>query len=354
MTESQGDSESFCIACGAPDPIVEGHCADCIREQVDALQGPGRPVEIERCAHCGAFQAGQNIEDAENVVEAVERAAVGSVKVPANLADVEIGVRTRRRDPQTFGVLVEVEGQYGGTVDIADEEAIRVDVHQISCDACSRRHGGYYEAIVQVRYEGEEEVSDEQAGDIAEIIEEEVRHAGGLSGGQAYLLKATPQHGGYDYYFGAKPVAKSIATRIADTYGGEKTRSTTLAGRRDGEDFHRLTIAVRIPRVRPGSVVGYEDEVIRVHSRHGNRLVGKTVPDGDGRTIEQRDTDRAQVLDTKIVEVVYAEGGEGQVLDPDTLDSVQVRLPEDAKTGDELEAVRYEGRLVVLGPPGWE
>jgi nonsense-mediated mRNA decay protein 3 len=346
--------EAFCVDCGAEDPLPGGRCAACVEEKLDVVKGPSKPITLERCAHCGSFEPGHGVEDAENVVEAVEQAAVGSVLIPQELEDVEIGVRTHRRDPQSFEVLVEAVGRYAGEVAVRGEAEIEVAIETISCEACSKRHGGYYEAIVQVRYEGEEEVSDEQAGDIAEMIEEEVRRAGGLSGSQSYLLKATPKHGGYDYYFGAKPVAKSVATRIADTYGGEKNHSTTLAGRKDGEDFHRLTISVRIPKVRPGSVVGFDDEVIRVHGRHGNRLVGKTVPDGEGRTIEKRETDRAEVLDTEIVEVVYNQGGEGQVLDPLTLDSINVRLPQGVEAGDELEAVRYRGNLYVLGELGFD
>jgi len=346
--------EAFCVACGAADPLPGGRCASCVEETVDVVKAPDGPVALERCAHCGSFASSHDVDDAENVVEAVERVAIGSVLIPQRLEDVELGVRTHRRDPSTFEVLVEAAGRYAGEVRLAGEDEVLVNVETISCEACSRRHGGYYEAIVQVRYEGDEEIGDEQAGDIAEMIEEEVRQAGGFSGGQSYLLKATPKHGGYDYYFGAKPVAKSVATRIADTYGGEKTHSTTLAGRKDGEDFHRLTISVRIPKVRPGSVVAFDDEIIRVHGRHGNRLVGKTVPEGDGRTIEKRETGRAEVLEPELVEVVYAEGGEGQVLDPVTYDSVQVRLPEGVETGDELEAVKHRGRLVVLGEPGFE
>lgn len=353
MAEHEAE-EAFCVECGAAKPLPGGRCASCVEETISVVKAPDKPIVLEQCAHCGSFEAGYDVEDAENVVEAVERAAVGSVLIPQLLEEVEIGVRTHRRDPQRFDVLVEAKGRYAGEVTVSGEDEVDVRVERISCEACSRRHGGYYEAIVQVRYEGEEEVSDEEAGDIAELIEEEVRHAGGLSGGQSYLLKATPKHGGYDYYFGAKPVAKSVATRIADTYGGEKTHSTTLAGRQDGEDFHRLTISVRIPKVRPGSIVAFEDEVVRVHGRHGNRLVGKTVPGGDGRTIEKRNTDRARVLEPEIVEVVYNQGGEGQVLDPVTLDSVQVRLPRGVEAGDEVEAVRFRGRLIVLGEPGFE
>jgi len=353
MSEDETE-EAFCVACGAPDPLSGGRCGRCVRQQVEAVKGTDQPVEIEQCAHCGSFEAGHDIEDAESVVEAVERAAVGSVLIPRELEDLEIGVRTHRRDPSAFDVTVEARGHVDGEVPLEGAAEVPVQVETISCDACSRRHGGYYEAIVQVRYEGDEEVSEEQAGDIAVMIEEEVRAAGGLSGGSSYLLKATPKHGGYDYYFGAKPVAKSVAGRIADMYGGEKTHSTTLAGRKDGEEFHRLTISVRIPRVRPGSVVAFEDEIIRIHGRHGNRLVGKTVPEGEGRTIEQRKTDKAQVLEPRLAEVVYAEAGEGQILDPDTFDSVQVKLPIGVEAGDEVEVAKHRGRIVVLGEPGFE
>lgn len=340
-------SEAFCITCGGPDPVADGECADCIREGMDVVRGPDEPVDIERCAHCGAIPVRDTWDQPTTLLEAVEQSAIGAIRVPEGLKDLEIGVRVQERDPKDYVVEVQVAGVYR-SVPVEGETPVRVRVKTVSCNACSKRHGGYYEAIVQVRTQGEEDVSDEQAGEIAQMIEEEVRRLGGLSGGQSYLLKAEARHGGYDYYFGAKPVAKAVARRISDRYGGKTTHSTTLAGQQDGQEMHRLTLAVRLPRVRLGAVIGFEDEVLQVYGRQGNRVLAHTVPEGEGRTIEDRNLERAVLLEPQLVDVVYAEEGEGQILDPDSYDAVNVRLPEGVSSGEQVHAVRYEGRWVVF------
>lgn len=350
MNESQGDTAAaFCIACGDANPVAEGKCVECLREEITVVRGPSGSVALERCVHCGAIPIREHWDQPTNLVEATEQAAIGSVLIPEALEDVDVRVAVLEEDKKNYAVDVEVTGTYKG-VTVEGNEPVRVQVKNVTCQACSRRHGGYYEAIVQVRERGEKEVTSERAGEIAVMIEEEVRRVGGLSGTRSYLLKAEARHGGYDYYFGAKPVAKRVAKRIKDRYGGSLTHSSTLAGEEDGQEVHRLTIAVRLPRVTKGSVIGYEDEIVEVYGRSGNRVLGRTVPEGAGRTIEQRHLDHAVLLEPKRVDVVYAEQDEGQILDPDSLDAVQVRLPEGVESGGKAWAVKHRERWVVMRP----
>lgn len=350
MTAGAGDAETaFCIACGDPHPVADGKCIDCLRDEIDVLKAPDKPVEVERCVHCGAVPIRDHWDQPTSLLETIEQTALGSVLIPEELVDVELAVTVRQEDDKNYVVTVEVRGEYKG-IAVEDEGPIKVRVKNVTCETCSRRHGGYYEAVVQVRQEGDEDVSAEAAGEIAEVIEEEVRRVGGLSGSRSYLLKAEARHGGYDYFFGAKPVAKAVAKRIADRYGGSQTHSSTLAGHEDGQEVYRLTIAVRLPRVGPGSIVAYEDEVLEIYGHQGNRLLARTVPEGEGRTIEERKLDRVRVLEPHRLDVVYAEGGEGQILDPETYDSIQVRLPQGVASGDQVWAVRHERSWVVLGP----
>ncbi len=345
--DQEGSEAAFCISCGDSNPIADGKCIDCLREEVTVVRGPSGPVKLERCVHCGAIPVREHWDQPTSLVEAVEQSAIGSVLIPEALEGVDVRVVVREEDKKNYVVDVEVTGSYKG-VTVEGEAPVRVQVKNVTCQACSRRHGGYYEAIVQVREKGDAEVSDERAGEIAVMIEEEVRRVGGLSGTQSYLLKAEARHGGYDYYFGTKPVAKNIAKRIKDRYGGSLTHSTTLAGEEDGQEVHRLTIAVRLPRVMKGSVIGYGDEIVEVYGRSGNRVLGRTVPEGAGRTIEERHLDRAVVLEPKRVDIVYAAQGEGQILDPESLDAVQVRLPEGVESGGQAWAVKHRERWVVL------
>lgn len=347
--EQGGSETAFCVACGDPNPIADGTCLECLRAEITVVRGPSGPVGLERCVHCGAIPVREHWNQPTSLLEATEQAAIGSVLIPEALEDVDVRVAVREEDKKNYVVNVEVTGTYKG-VTVEGEEPVRVQVKNVTCQACSRKHGGYYEAIVQVREKGDAEVSDERAGEIALMIEEEVRRVGGLSGTQSYLLKAEARHGGYDYYFGAKPVAKNIAKRIKDRYGGSLTHSTTLAGEEDGQEVHRLTIAVRLPRVTKGSVIGYEDEIVEVYGRSGNRVLGRTVPEGAGRTIEERHLDRAVILEPTRVDVVYAEAGEGQILDPESFDAVQVRLPEGIESGGSAWAVKHRERWVVMEP----
>jgi nonsense-mediated mRNA decay protein 3 len=342
------EEAAFCIECGDPDPVADGLCLKCLRETLDIVKGPTAPVEMERCVHCDAVPVREHWDQPTSLLEAIEQAALGSVLIPGELDEPRIAVAARQQDAKNYTVEVEVQGTYK-QVAVGGTAPVKVRLQNTACDACSRRHGGYFEATVQVRKDGEGEVTEQEAGDIAVMIEEEVRRLGGLSGSQSYLLKAEARHGGYDYFFGTKAAAKAVAGRIADRYGASKEFTTTLVGERDGQELHRLTVSVRLPRVTPGTVLHYDDEVLEVYGRDGNRILATTVPDEESRTVEERNLEHATVLDPVTVDVVYADEGEGEILDPDSYDSVAVRLPEGVASGDAVRAVRHRSSWWVLG-----
>lgn len=341
-------TDAFCITCGGPDPVADGECADCLREEIDVVRGPGQPVVVEVCQHCGAMPVKDQWKEPRSLQEEVEKAAIGSLKVPGALEDLNIGLRVHERTKDHYTIDVHLEGTYK-TVDVTADQTVEVRVRGASCPACSRRHGGYFEAIVQLRQEGDAEVQEDHAGDIAQIIEDEVRRLGGMAGGQSYLLKVEPMHGGFDYYFGTMNVARAVVRRIIDRYGAKTTETISTVGRRDGQDVNRLTIAVKIPEATPGAILGLDDEVLRVQGRKGNRMLTFTIPDGEKRMLEERDLDRARILEPETVDVVYAEAGEGQILEPETYKTIEVRLPREVDMGDQVHAVRYKRDWIVVG-----
>lgn len=338
---------TFCVTCGGPDPVADGECKPCLLDELDVVRGPKERVYVEICRHCGATPVRDIWREPSSRRELVEENAIGSLAVPEDLEEMGLALTVDRRTDDHYEITAHVDGTYKG-VPVQGEAQVEVRVKGASCPACSRRHGGYFEAIVQVRREGEHDVNDQEAGTIAQIIEEEVGRTGGMAGGQSYLLKAVPMHGGYDYYFGTKAVARAVAKRLMDLYGARMNESFSVVGRVDGKEMRRLTLAVRIPQATPGTYVGFKGEVLQIHGRKGNRLLTRRVEDHAKRMLEDRELDRLTILEPRALDVVYAEGGEGQIMDPETYRTHEVRLPKGVEMGDQVQGIKYEGTWVIL------
>lgn len=344
-------SDLFCVVCGGSDPVADGECAACITRNLEVARAPQKRVYVEVCRHCGAVPVRDGWRTPPSQLELVEQEAIGGVEVHPGVSELKIGVSVEQRDTDTFWTVVDLSGVYR-KVPVESEVPVEVRIHGVSCPACSRRHGGYFEATLQLRREGDGEVTEAEARAVDAIVDEEVRRLGGLTGGLSYLLKVEPVHDGFDYVFGTMAAARAVAKRLEKRFAGKAVETVTVHGRRDGRDIHRLTVALKIPLAQPGAYLGLDGELLQVVTRHGNRLLTRRLLDGAKRSLEEREVERALVKEPRVLEVVFNEGGEGQVLDPDTYEAVDVRLPDDVRAGDTVEAVLYEGLWHVVGRAG--
>ncbi len=100
---------------------------------------------------------------------------------------------------------------------------------QTICEDCSKKAGGYYEAIIQLR--GEREQVEKYLEKIKKTISKD-----------SFVSKIEEIHGGYDIYVGSKDVAFNVLTK----YELKAKRSRTLAGVKEGKKIYRHTFAVRL------------------------------------------------------------------------------------------------------------
>ena len=103
------------------------------------------------------------------------------------------------------------------------------------CPVCSRKHGDYYEAILQIRGEFSDRHIDFIERNL-HVLEKKDRMA-------FYFPKKVK--GGYDIRVGSKKAATSIAKLLKEKFGCELKRSYKLYSRKAGRDVTRNTILCR-------------------------------------------------------------------------------------------------------------
>jgi nonsense-mediated mRNA decay protein 3 len=169
------------------------------------------------------------------------------------------------------------------------------------------------------------------------------------------LMKEEEMHGGLDFYITSQPAAAQISRGLAALFGARATSSTKLTGRRDGRDVLRVTHAVRLPELRRGDYALLRGTLLRVVSASDKEA---TVDPAAG-TAKRRHLSRGELRDLRLVGdadcpeeavVVSTSGGEAQVLDPVSMRTVDVRVPEGfvIEGRETVDVVRAEDQLHIV------
>jgi nonsense-mediated mRNA decay protein 3 len=365
----------FCVECGrevdSEKALVGGLCLECLAERAPLVRLP--PVlDLVRCPTCGAVRdrgtwhlpgaskgRGRSNDGPEGDDEdarlrtAVSELAEGELEVMDEGRLVSVGLRVLQEDRNVFVVDVQADVAIaGGTV--GQEASTRVRVRREACDVCSRRSGNYYEAIVQFRGARERPASERDLDEAVALAREESARMEAASR-DAYVVKVErPRKGGLDLYMSTQSAGAQLARALATRFGASVSVSTTLVGRKLGKDVLRATHIVRLPDLRSGDYVLFDGELMRVLSAtEKDALLEPAVGMGRRRKVSHTDRTSLELVGPRdAVEeavVVSSSPDEVQVLDPVTLQTVELRLPKGcAVTGRETVGVlRHEDRLLL-------
>ncbi len=337
-----------CPECGTEIPPETELCDSCYAEELDPVSLPDS-LELDVCSRCGSYDLGDGwtsqdeaVPEAELVLEAVERAL--QAHVDARRPSVSVAARQLDRDSYEVDVdfTAEVRGER-----VQEDVTVPVSITRTTCTTCSRRSGGYYESIVQVRAEGREPSEEE-----VERAEEVAYAVAGRDYGDrdTFVTRTEEVQGGVDVYMSTSKAGRQVAERVAEEYGGSVGESATLVGEREGDEVYRVTYAVELPEFVAGDIVETEDDVVLVeNNRRGVRAT--SLETGDGRTypdgLEARK--HGDVDDTEETTVVSHGDVEIQVLDPGTYDTVTLKRPSFVSPStEEVAAISTESGLYLV------
>lgn len=244
----------FCVVCGATDrSLVNGVCAECDADRTRLLSAPRRG-EVTICPHCGARQVGSHWE----------RAGASPVLTAEDLSpflEIPEGVGVRRVRWEETAVTATVrefvgraEVRYRGVERVVEVPLSVRTVHR-TCPECSRKSGRYYTATLQLRGALDDGPS-EKAPQLRARLDIEwsrlVREMRPDWRKAVSWREELPE--GWDCFFTDSLAARAVAKLAKQKFGASVKESSSLVGRKGGQDLYRVTFCLRFPR-RPDDAV---------------------------------------------------------------------------------------------------
>lgn len=259
--------QKFCYKCGALEeekgPLIEGLCRDCFLEEKPLIKVP-EELEMKVCDRCGAYffeNAWHDIEEnpTAEYVEAAKELVNSEAEVlslgPAgpryvNFEDsdeIDISYSADYSAPDTINLGLEVRGKFFDSQEepLLDNAEVVVKLVEETCEVCGRMLSGYYEALLQVRSEGD--IPEKKLSNVFQALREEALKVQNRSRDQ-FVSKVKKKHGGIDFYTSSAKLARRLARFLKKEYGAEMSESAELVGQTsDGQEKYRVTVVARLP-----------------------------------------------------------------------------------------------------------
>ena len=258
----------FCVECGSEEPIFrDGVCRKCYLKTHTFTKGP-KEVELPICAHCSSYKY-KNTWTSDLFGDVIRRVIKNFFEINRELKNVDIATECKEIK-ENMSCKIFITG-FLDDVEINEEHDLLVHLNKTVCDVCSKRFGGYHEAIVQIRADNrvlskkELEQIDIYVVNLVEVLRAKGNRA-------LFITDVGEEHGGLNYYLSEKGAGLVVAKSIKDQYGGVIKQSSKNIGMRDSKQLYRVTYLVRLPSFVKGDFLKINNSFFLVNSVHSNKV----------------------------------------------------------------------------------
>jgi len=342
----------ICVECGREvKELYDGLCKECYKEKrLDAEISDDLSIEI--CGSCGSVKKGNkwiNRPDLNTIMlEKIEDSVSVSTAVDGYSFEVDFIEEDLRNIEATIYAKL-----FSGDMEKNVELDTTISLKKGQCKSCSRKHGNYYEAILQIRPTANE-MTEKQKNFVTKKVHNRVSLTG-ENEKKVFITSELERHGGLDFYMSDRKTTKRLSKEIADKYGGKITTSAELAGMEDGQEIYRMTYSVRLPEYQKNDFVEYEDKIYRIKKINpkAGYIVLFDLETGELKNIDDWDAEKLSVLGgdelLKNAVIVSETKKELKVLDPESYNTVTVLRPENTSTKDgEIKIIKVNDKIYPI------
>jgi nonsense-mediated mRNA decay protein 3 len=290
-----------------------------------------------------------------SIEERIWRKVREAVSWRDDLEDASLDIKVIPRGATRFLAKVELKGAFRGR-SICESCEVPVRIRLEACETCSKKAGRYFEATVQVRGSSSRDMSAKEIEDCM-LLAQSMAEAG-LEGGErlSFISEMKETKGGLDIVLGSARLGRQLARAIHQRFGGRLEETSKLVGRRDGRDIYRITLLVRLPRLRKGDILLLQSNLFQVEGFSGRRtLVDPLTGGGRRRSWSEKEAEEAEIVgnrsDAKKTVVVAADRSVLEVMDPESYKTAFASRPAGlvAQPGEEVEVLKTAKGFIVLG-----
>ncbi len=339
----------FCVECGKETTVFrDGVCIECYLKTHQFTKAP-KIIDIPVCSHCQSYKY-KNTWTSELFDDVVRRYIKHVFTISPELTNVTITTSCNMKKNEAFCKAF-ISGDIDKTT-ITEEHDILIRFQKTVCDVCSKRFGGYHEAILQIRAD-KRPLTKKELNNISLSIESFVEQLQAKGNRALFITDVDEQHGGLDFYLSDRSTGQVIAKKIQEEYGGNIKQSSKNVGMKDSRQVYRMTYLVRLPFFKKDDFFSLNNLIYCVSSVAGNKIHTYELSTWQTQTFTSNDLQQARLLGGKelIKEMILVSQSEQeiQVMNPDTFETLEVIKPKKVRFNTEkISIVKTNSKLFIF------
>jgi nonsense-mediated mRNA decay protein 3 len=208
----------FCFLCGKKtEDLIEGYCEECYNKEFNLIEVPNE-ITFVKCTKCDRIRYKNQWRDTE-----IDELLRDKIKIMGK----NVGIKIVKNDV----LHIIAKGYLKGSKKMKEEKHdVNIKIKKMVCQDCSRRSGGYYEAIIQLRGKTTEAM---------DFIDDCI-----IRENQTFRVEKIKN--GLDIYLADKKFADRVTYEVKKKFNAKIQKNYKLVTRKKGKDIYRSVILVRI------------------------------------------------------------------------------------------------------------
>lgn len=338
-----------CILCGKSGEVYKHLCIECYRKKYVSYHLP-RYINISVCSDCGAARIGERWSDVKIVEKAIFMQVERELEQSKEVEERRLNMELEQKDTWNWNVTVRVDIKVGD-FNISEELKSKVRIKRGTCQRCSKKHGSYFEAILQVRGSSRE-LTVEELDEIKEFVGNLMERTEKMDR-EFFVGRVEEVDGGIDFYLSSRTAGRNLAKELMEMVGGEMSEAAKLHGMKKGKELYRMTYLLRLPPYKEGDFIYFKKKSYRVLG-FGKKTV--TLLDLSSLRKEIHDRQKLQGVEVigggevlKEAVVLFQSANEIQIMDPETYKVVELKKPKNFSVGKgEVKVLKVHGELFLV------
>lgn len=340
---------TFCPICGKiTAELYENKCQNCFIKEKSFLKLSKFSARV--CRGClKYFKKGRwNTSDGSSE-EVLKTACFYVIKESLSIemenpqVDIQVGEPIKiSNKAYRVKCIIKASGEVSG-LSCGDEMDVDVKVTLELCNDCSRRAGGYYEAVLQLRG---------RAGTVAPDLDEYLDTL--KSEQRASITRLKKLKKGVDLYFASTQTCRKSAKTLIEKYGGSLKESAHLQGvSKSGKTVYRVAMSLRLSDFRKNDVISFGKNVYQVLGYSGGMVSLFDLENRKKLSFPFKLIERAERLDGAVINAVVLEAipGRIQVMDTKDYKTLEFYLQVPLAVKDEVNIFKNGGVFLMKTGP---
>jgi len=336
---------TFCHICGKiTSELYENKCQRCFIKEKSFLRLPKLSVRV--CREClRYFKKGRWGRATGTLEEVLKGACFYTLKesLYVEMEDPRVNIQVGepvKTSNKVYHVkcTVRASGEVSG-ITCEDEVDVDVKVALELCNDCSRRAGGYYEAVLQLR--GGADAVTSEADELLSTLTRDQK---------AFLTRVKKLKEGTDLYFASTQACRKSAKTLIEKYGGSLKESAHLQGvNKSGKNVYRVAISLRLPSIGKNDVIVFDGNVYQVLGFGGGRVSLFDLESRKKLSLPFKSLESAEKLEGEVLKAVVLEAipGRIQVMETKYYKTLEFHLQVPLKAKDEVSIFKNGGVFLL-------